>query len=99
MLAKLLKSFDQIGEPMCSLTKSAKIMAMVLVYGGNHESFTYSTKLRTYLKYIMDKYHIGGGEVYNQEFAKELKKYVKECTDTPPQWAYKLADELSVIVK
>ena len=47
----------------------------------------------------MDKYHIGGGEVYDQEFAKELKKYVKECTDTPPQWAYKLADELSVIVK
>lgn len=99
MLAKLLKSFDLIGEPMCSLTKSAKIMAMVLVYGGNHESFTYSTKLKVYLSYIMDKYRIEGGEVYDQEFAKELKKYVKECTETPPQWVYKLANELSVIVK
>ena len=99
MLAKLLKSFDQIGEPMCSLAKSAEIMAMVLVYGGNHESFTHSTKLKVYLKYIMDKYRIKGGEVCDQEFAKELKKYVKECTETPPQWVYKLADELSVIVK
>lgn len=55
--------------------KAARLMAIVQVFG-NNEGFTLSPKFKADRDYIQELYHINGGEVPDQSFAKNLQRWV-----------------------
>ena len=83
-----------LGIPALTTATSAKIMAILLHYG-NNEAMVLSPHFRADCDYIQRRYHIQGGEIPDEEFATELRKYNSELERLgtfakPPQWAVDL---------
>lgn len=79
-----------LGIPALTTATSAKIMAILLHYG-NNEAMVLSPHFRADCDYIQRRYHIQGGEIPDEEFATELRKYNSELErfgtfSKPPQW-------------
>lgn len=99
----------QADIPAISKDKSAKILAMVYVLGGSHSNYTYSTSLRSALRYIKKKFHIDGAETPDAEIVTLIRQYVNELEDSYanaqeyseaglkinwyPKWATRIAGE------
>lgn len=81
---------------------SARIMAVLLAYGGDNEAFTHNTKLMADCEYIQKRYNIDGGEIVIKEISELLTKYVYELddyekangVDAKPQWAIDLFKDM-----
>lgn len=68
--------FGMTGMEPWPYRKAARLMAIVQIFG-NNEGFTLSPKFQIDREYIQSIYHIGGGEIPNQEFAEHLRSWVR----------------------
>lgn len=87
------------GIPSLTTDTCAKIMSVLLVWGGDNEAFTHNTKLMADCEYIKQQQNIGGALIVNSEFAEKLKFYTKdlekhEMQDKKPQWAIDLFKQM-----
>lgn len=87
------------GINSLSTDTSARIMAVLLAWGGDNEAFTHNVKLMADCEYIKRQQAIGGALVVNKEFADKLRLYTKdlekhEMQDKKPQWAIDLFKDM-----
>ena len=83
-----------VGIPSISAQKSAKIMAVLMVFG-NNEAMVMNQHFVADVLYIQEKFHLRGGETPDGLFAEYLKEYVADLQEADrqgfiPQWAEKL---------
>ena len=84
----------QVGIPSISAQKSAKIMAVLMVFG-NNEAMVMNQHFVADVLYIQEKFHLRGGETPDGLFAEYLKEYVADLQEADrqgfiPQWAENL---------
>lgn len=84
----------QAGIPSISAQKSAKIMAVLMVFG-NNEAMVMNQHFVADVLYIQEKFHLRGGETPDGLFAEYLKEYVDDLQEADrqgfiPQWVEKL---------
>lgn len=87
------------GIPSLTTDTSARIMAVLLAWGGDNEAFTHNVKLMSDCDYIKQQQNIDGALVVNKEFADKLRLYTKdlekyEVQDKKPQWAIDLFKDM-----
>ena len=89
------KAFLSADIPFLSTDTSARILAIVYVYGGDKESMTHNVKLKADLEYIQKKHGIEGGETPDEKISVLIKKYVSEfeSKEKAPQWAKEMFNE------
>lgn len=71
-------AFDSVGMCHLSLDTCCKILAVVYVYGGSHENFTFNEKLRIDYQAAAKRCNIGGGLTPNIEAVKLIRQYTQE---------------------
>lgn len=76
-----LEACLSIGIPAITTDTSARIMAIVGVHGGGEEEMVLNRKFTNDVRYIQQRFHIQGGEVPDQDFARLMRHYVKELED------------------
>lgn len=89
-----LGAFQAIGIPAISRDTSARILAVVYIYG-NNEAMVYCKKFTNEIEHIKAMYHIDGGETPDAEIVPLIQQYVKELEQSKeiPEWAHKLFGE------
>lgn len=98
-----LEACLSVGIPAITTDTSARLMAIVGVHGGGEEEMVLNRKFTNDVLYIKQRFHIQGGEVPDQDFARLMRHYVKELKDymkehttdktSIPQWAHKLMQD------
>lgn len=80
------------GIPAITTDTSAKVLAVLYVFGGEHEEMTLNVKFTQEVKYIQHRFRLIGGETPDVKFVKTVKHYVEEIKkqNNPPEWAVKL---------
>ena len=80
------------GIPAVTTDTAARVLAVLYVFGGEHEEMTLNVKFTQEVKYIQKQFHIEGGEVPDETFVLTLQHYVKELEkqNEPPEWAVNL---------
>ena len=68
------------GIPAISIDTSARILAVVYVYG-NNEAFVCNKTFLADVRYIQKRFGIYGGETPNADFSVVLRQYIKELED------------------
>ena len=80
------------GIPAVTTDTAARVLAVLYVFGGEHEEMTLNVKFTQEVKYIQKRFHIEGGEVPDETFVLTLQHYIKELEkqNDPPEWAVNL---------
>ena len=80
------------GIPAVTTDTAARVLAVLYVFGGEHEEMTLNVKFTQEVKYIQKRFHIDGGEVPDETFVLTFQHYVKELEkqNDPPEWAVNL---------
>ena len=80
------------GIPAVTTDTAARVLAVLYVFGGEHEEMTLNVKFTHEVKYIQKRFRIEGGEVPDETFVLTLQHYVKELEkqNDPPKWAVNL---------
>lgn len=83
--------FRSAGLWNLSLDYCAKLLAVVYLYGGGDESFTFNRRLLIDTQTAKDRLNIAGAEVPDEEGAELLRHYAKiwkpTKANTPCGWA------------
>lgn len=89
-----LDAFESIGHKVIDPDTSARILAVVCVWG-NNEFIVYNRRAVEDIRHIQRTYHIQGGETPDKEIVPLIRKYVKELESqkTIPEWAKNLFKE------
>lgn len=87
-----LEACQSAGIPAVTTDTAARVLAVLYVFGGEHEEMTLNVKFTQEVKYIQRRFRIEGGEVPDKDFAHLLRHYVRqlEQQSEPPQWAVSL---------
>ena len=95
-----LEACLSVGIPAITTDTSARILAIVYVHGGGEEDMVLNRKFTNDVRYIQQRFHIQGGEVPDQGFARLMRHYVTELETylkahvsdktSIPDWAHRL---------
>ena len=75
-----LSAFEQVGISAIIINTSAKIFAILYLYG-NNEAFTCNKSFLEDAYYIQRRFGIGGGKIPDPVFLETFNKYVRELKD------------------
>lgn len=81
LYSQMMDTFLSAGINPLSADTSAKLLAILYVYGGGNESFVLSKKFCKDADLACKRLNIEGGETPTEEGRQLIQKYVKELED------------------
>lgn len=80
MYRNWVQACEAAGIPALSRDTSAKIFAVVYVFG-NNEALTFNSKFLVDMAYIQNRFRVKGGETPDADFVAMVTQYIKDLED------------------